>query len=239
MTQCTANFDAGVSGDPIATSDTGSATAWDVRVLNVGGALTYSNAHAVSGTLSGKFGVVGSSSVNYLGWSTALGTITDHYGRLYLWLDALDSSRTAFVYFITTGSANACGFWVNSSGTLSVVNNVNSQVGTTSATVSTAQWVRIEWHIIHSATVGQAEIKLFNTASSTTPTETVTTAANKNFAADAREFWVGWTLGPGTSGNVFYVDDIIVGATSYPGPIVPPGPPLTGTTVTSFLSRGA
>lgn len=219
MTLCTADFNAGVNGNVITISDPGSATAWDARVLNAGGALTYSNAHAISGTLSGKFGVAGSSSSNYLVWTTALGTVIDHYGRLYIWLDALDSSRTAFVSFKTAASANACSLWVNASGTLTLVDASNGAVGTTSATVSTGQWVRIEWHIIHSATVGQGEVKLFNDASSTTPTDSFTTAANKNLAADAREVHLGWELGPGTSGNTFYLDDIIVGADSYQGPV--------------------
>lgn len=215
----TADFNRGADGRNITAADDGSTTRWDSVTINAGSGATYSNLHSVSGSLSGKFGVAGASGTEFATWTNAFGTTTDHYGRLYLWIDAYDASRIAFARFATAANANACALWVNSNGTLSIVNNANSAVGTTIALVALGQWVRIEWHIVHSTTVGQAEIKLFNEASSWNPTEVVLTAANKNFAADAQRLDLGITVALSTSGIIAYLDDVIAGATSYPGPV--------------------
>ena len=82
------------------------------------------------------------------------------------------------------------------------------------------QWVRIEYHLVHSTTVGQAEFKLFTSLESPSPVETLTTAADKNLLASADEIRYG--VRSGQSVVTYYYDDIVAGATSYPGPAVTP-----------------
>jgi hypothetical protein len=81
--------------------------------------------------------------------------------------------------------------------------------------------VRVEWHVIHSATVGQVELKLFNDADSTTPTETLTGSSNYNTGTAAGGVHIG-SVGNLPDGFIYWIDDIIVNATSYPGPVVVP-----------------
>jgi hypothetical protein len=76
--------------------------------------------------------------------------------------------------------------------------------------------VRIEWHLIHSVTVGQIEIKLFNNPDSATPTETKTGTANHNNAASTTTMKFG-SIG-GASTGTYWLDNIVAGAASYPGP---------------------
>src|SRR5574338_1457281 len=78
---CTADFEAGTNGNGVTTGDAGSSTAWDA-VNITSGTITYSNAQAASGSQSCLFS--SNTSAHYLEWSTALGTVTDHYGRMYL-----------------------------------------------------------------------------------------------------------------------------------------------------------
>jgi len=121
-----------------------------------------------------------------------------------------------------------------------VWNASNSAVFTTTATVTRGQWVRIEWHIIHSATVGFAELKLFNTADSSTATETQTSAANKNFAADCQQAFFGHVGALSDTGFISYQDNIVMNAAAYAGVAIPTNtvaPAVTGTqTVGSTLS---
>jgi hypothetical protein len=100
----------------------------------------------------------------------------------------------------------------------------------TTTSVATGQWIRIEWHVIHSATVGQIEVKLFNTASDVSPTETLTSPANLDTLANATRFDIGVNAGQasginnGIDQNV-YLDAVVANATSYPGPFVGPVAP--------------
>lgn len=88
MTQTTADFELGTNGNDILTSDPGSATAWDARNLPGGGSFKYDNTH-VYGAMAAKVITPANGAECNMEWSTALGGPTDHYGRLYLWMDAL------------------------------------------------------------------------------------------------------------------------------------------------------
>src|SRR6185503_11947241 len=84
----------------------------------------------------------------------------------------------------------------------------------TTASISLNQWVRIEWHLIHSTTVGQWELKLFNNPDSATPTETATSAANLDTGANVTDLRIGLYGGPNALGPI-WLDNIVAGATSY------------------------
>ncbi len=220
MAVLTATFETGSNGNDISTGDAGSATAWNVLTISAGAGMTYSNTHAADGTLSAKLGVAAAQGQERMIWTTALGTVTDHYGRIYVWQDAFDSLRTQIIQFHASfDAAYGCAINITPTGKIQIWDSSNSQVGITTASMSTGQWVRLEWHIIHSTTVGMAEVKLFNTATSSTATETVTTAANKNFGASTNGAIFGYTAGVGTVGLITYVDAIVANAASYPGPI--------------------
>jgi alkaline phosphatase D len=58
--------------------------------------------------------------------------------------------------------------------------NLSGASATTTTAIALNQWVRIEWKVVLSATVGQIAVRLFNDPTSATPTETVTSAATLN-----------------------------------------------------------
>ena len=95
------------------------------------------------------------------------------------------------------------------------VDQQNGQiVGTTSA-IATRRWIRIEFKVDHST--GTVQIRLFNTITSTTPTQVVTSAAGRSIGSSADEFQFG------RSGNqsfavTFWTDDPALSSTAYPAP---------------------
>src|ERR1700759_1234407 len=93
MTAVSADFELGVNGASIATTDSGSATAWDSIVKATSATVTYDNTHVARGNLSGKFATngTGGAGANAI-WTTSFGTVTDHYGRFYLWIDTFPSA---------------------------------------------------------------------------------------------------------------------------------------------------
>lgn len=220
MAVCTATFETGVDGNDVLTGDAGSATAWDVRAVT-GGSIVYDDAHAHGGSLAGKFTYSGSSSSTALRWTTAFGTITDHYGRIYLYATAYQDSTpdASPVNFKTGASTVMAAIKVGSDGVLSA-QDATFSVTTGTVPIALNQWVRIEWHIVHNTSTGSVEIKLFNDAESTTPDDTITwTNRNTGSSADTAEFGTAQIT---SSTWVFWLDDIVANATDWPGPAEEP-----------------
>lgn len=214
MALCTATFEAGTNGNTIAAADPGSATAWDSVVLNTG-ALIYDNTQAAHGVLAGKVTTTGTATVTYAQWDTALGTVTDHYGRIYLYFTANPATTRVPVSFYNAATLAAYLF-IDTAGKVGIDTNGHGTI-TTTAAISLNQWIRVEWHIVHNTSTGTLEAKLFNTASSSTPTETKTSGA-LNTDSQATLCRVGQSVAAAANVLVQF-DDIVAGATSYPGPV--------------------
>jgi len=114
-------------------------------------------------------------------------------------------------------AANACQIRITAAGKVQLLDQGGAQAGITTNSVNASGLFRLEWHIVHSTTVGQMEVKLFNSPASTTATETVTTAANRNLLASADTVNIGLVGGSGVTQTLWH-DELVAGATSYPGP---------------------
>jgi len=217
VAQATSTFETGVNGSDILTTDPGSATPWDVR-LNAGGGntITYDNAHAY-GVLSGKFDRTASDSAACrMEWTTGIGTLTDWYGRVYIYATANPAGSYRVVRDLTGGSFIV---FVTSSGTIQSYDTVGGLLYTTATSIGLNQWVRVEWHWIHSATVGQGELKLFNSPDSSTPTETKTSTATFNTGVNTSNVSFGLSDG-GPGAGPIWLDNVVAGAPGYPGPFI-------------------
>jgi len=219
VTLCTADFERGVSGSNILTSDPGSATPWDSTTHAGGDVITYDNAH-VYGTLAAKVDSTtsGGASANTLHWSTGIGTLTNWYGRVYLYA----TTNPGGTYRVVSDPNGNFPLYINAGGTVSMADQGGFAI-TTTTSIALNQWVRIEWHWINSATVGQVEVKLFNNPDSPTSTETLASAANRNTSVSTTDLDFGLTNGGGSPGPI-WLDNIVAGATSYPGPATQPIP---------------
>ena len=208
MADFTAMFEAGINGNTITTAPgEASLTAWDeIFILTT---LTYDNDPVAHGALSARL----EGSGTRMTWN--LPTPTDHYGRVYLYVT---STALDFTFVIVDNPAFTGVVSISCvSGKIRVSDSV---AATTDGTVNIAtnQWVRIEYHVIHSATVGQIEAKLFNNAESSTPSDTITSPANRNTSTQAFDvrFLISGIAGP------INMDSIVANAISYPGPAVAP-----------------
>jgi hypothetical protein len=214
-----ADFETSTVGSTIATSDTGRPTSWDSVTIALGVAV-YDNAHVAHGAKSAKFSAVGTTAQDYCRWTSQYGTQTNSYGRLYLYV----ASWTGFsnLYLVNANSAGTFKALIRvivTSQKLSITDSTGTPEVLSTNTVATGQWVRIEWHFIHSATVGQIVVKLYNSAESTVVTDTLTSTANWNTGADTNGFWVGMGCGiQNQSGVELWMDNIVTNATDWPGP---------------------
>jgi hypothetical protein len=211
------DFETGVVGNTISTADAGSPTAWDIVTISAGGTLTYDNTYAASGRLSAKCVQAGTPGQVGVRWNAPFGTQTDHYGRVYLYAQSYPSTFVRPVSALS-GASTGAFLRLNNLGQLQILDSTNTLLATTTAAIILNQWVRAEWHMIHSATVGQIEAKLFNNPYSAVATETITSAANLNTLASADRIAFGH-FGDSPAGYTFWVDSPIAAAAIYPGPI--------------------
>ena len=208
----TANFEAGTLSNTIATGDAGSADAWTTVVIGAGCTVIYDNTHAY-GTLAAKLTTGGNAM--RLRWTHA--SNTDQYGRIYLWLDALPGAGSYLNIINLYNGANICAIVrINDAGKLLYIDNPVNVSGTSTNALSTGQWVRLEWHLVNSFTVGSIETKIFNSPDSTTATETFTWS-NRNTYSSATEVFFGMGF-DGQDSPDYWLDNIVAQDTAYPGP---------------------
>jgi hypothetical protein len=216
MAVCNAGFELGASGATIAQADRGDGDAWENISTPAGGTLVYDTTHAALGAQSMKVATGATSGANFVAWTTRLGTLTDHYGRFYLWIDGAPASNVIGAAAFS-GASLAARIILNTSRKVLLQDQAAATQATSTNAVPIGQWVRIEYHVVHSTTVGQIELKLFNTATSSTPTETLTTSASLNTLASADRVRFGMPAGVANQA-AFWMDQIQAGATAYPGP---------------------
>lgn len=210
VTPKTGNFELGSNGATISTGDTGSLTAWD----GVNGSPGYDTAGAIHGTKSMKV----SASGDYVDWTLA--NLTDHYGRLVLRVGS-ETPYPRIVRFLDGATVNA---EIRVSSTIHIADRVDTNMSGIHH-FDTERAVRLEYHVIHSATVGQIKLRVFDhetgelleTVTSPATWDTGTKATTVRFGSIVSGALVGW------------FDDLAAAADGYLGPAaVTAGPESVG-----------
>jgi hypothetical protein len=203
----------GTEDATVTTANSGGASgdAWDAVVGTP--TITFDNEHAL-GTRAYK--VTAAASAQQMAWtSTSHGTRAQTWGRVYLWSNGHPSGVTGIIRWVTGGS-QAARLRYESTGVLTLSDAGNAAEFATAAAIPTGQWVRIEWHIVFVNSGATVELRTYNSADSTTPTENLSTgaAAGIGVNCDRVEFgslnsatWTGW------------MDGIQANDTGWPGPI--------------------
>jgi hypothetical protein len=90
-----------------------------------------------------------------------------------VWIDATPTGNPN-IFQVRNGGAVCCAIRLTSGGKLAVSNAAGTSVATTSTTIATGQWWRVEWSITHNTSTGSASVDLFSSITATSPTETLT-----------------------------------------------------------------
>jgi hypothetical protein len=217
------NAEGGSDETTVTTGNSGGASgdAWDV--VDLGGTspqLVFDSAHPAHGAMGYRFTQGNPEGVLTLRWSTSPGSFTEIWGRVYLYRDAAPAVGTQQLIRINN-SAQTRQAWVG----LGVTGNPRLFVADSASiaeqstvTVASGQLVRIEFHFISSDT-GLIEAKLFNSADSTSPSDTVTRVGDTDTGTGAAQV----AFGHGVADNVGYtvwLDDMQVNSTGWPGPAI-------------------
>lgn len=189
-------------------------------VSAAGGAITYDSTYAYTGTQSCKI-VTTSNASTYFSWNASGLLITpavQTWFRIFVFQTAWPSATRPLFGFYTSGTRNA-DVILHTNGTLSVRDTNGSTIVTTTNTVPNGSWYRLEGYCTSNASTGQVELKLFDSPSSATPTETQTSAATQNTLGGAigeTRFGIANAAG---SGHTFWIDDPACSTSGYIGPV--------------------
>jgi hypothetical protein len=220
-------FDAGqADGTTISAANSGGTAgdAFDTVTVGAGNTFTFESDVVDHGSQAAKVVLAGAAhpTMEFI-WNASMpGSLTEIWGRQYLYRTALPASSHKLIRFFNNASATNGFISINGTGKIQALDSVSAGA-TGTVTIALNQWIRIEYHLICSATVGFIEALLFNTKDSETPDETITSAANKNTLADVHQVHVG-IVSSTDNGGGFRLGDLQVNNTDYPGPGGLPGP---------------
>lgn len=211
------NFEGGSDETTVSTANSGgsSGTAFSAVQIDSGAVVKFDTAQAAHGTLSVRIDP-SANTLAYVRW--ALSAYTETWGRFYLYLTANPAADLRIVQHTNAGGSVVGRIAISTTGKLKLLDNASVVQATSTTSVSLNQWVRVEFHFIHSTTVGQIETKLFNTMDSLVADEITTTAANINTGAETSNIRFGCTATNVNDLPAFWMDDLQANNTEYPGP---------------------
>ncbi len=209
----TADFERGAIGSLVGVADPGSATKWDAFNQAGFGTLNYDNTHVYTGTKSAKVITPGQGSTLQMEWNT-FPPLTEHYGRVYIYMS--NNPDGDFRWMEMTGLA----IWPRSVVDGGILRFFTGEgfAGDMTIPYAVGRWIRVEWHVVCSNTAGVVEARLFNDPNSTVPTDTFT-ASNRNTGTSLAVWRFGDSGGGSTSALTYWMDNIVVGATAWAGPV--------------------
>lgn len=227
MTTLTNSAEGGTSGNAVTAGTSGGASgsAFDVVTIGTNATDAFDNTHAAHGSLSYKIATGASSVTVFNRWSTSFGSsVSQSWWRIYLYMTANPSATERILLFSTSGGTTCGNIAVNTNGTVSFLNATSSTIITTSVSfpVNINGWTRLEGYVIGSATVGQAEIKIFLTPDSATADNTQTSAANVN-TTGAMGLWSYGIVNAAINWPALWMDDLGLSDAGYIGPASNPG----------------
>jgi hypothetical protein len=213
------NAEGGGVGVTVTIGNSGGASgnAPDVVDIGTGAALTFDNTHVAHGRLAYKFSTGATAALSRLQWNVSMGLQAKAWFRTYVWVDAWPAATIRLIN-MDQGTTACCVVVLLSSGKMQVrTGSAGTQTITTTNTVPTGAWFRIEGFCIGDPALGQVELKLFTDPDSPTPLETQTSAANVNTFGLMDHFNVGVST---TTANVaaYWEDDVGFSNVAYLGP---------------------
>ncbi len=180
------------------------------------GTLQYSTAQAMHGTSSIRVTATSAGPFFYWGSTIIPAGFKTMYARMYLYFTTVPTN-SRFFQFTNSSIQLQGGVGTNGSGKFVLKDSAGTIVSTSSTSVPTNAWCRVEFYMFSDASVGQIECKIFLTPDSTSADETITTTAAQNTRGDDIRSAI-FGLPTVVASADFYMDDFGVQDTGYLGP---------------------
>src|SRR6266568_693984 len=172
------NFEEGSNGTTLIGGSGGNTAGTNENYLDsvnigTGNTLIFDNTHVAHGTLACKVATGSGGGAAYCSWIASLGTQTvQTWFETYLYFPANPVAGLQCVVYVP-GSGTSFNVRVTTGGLIQLYNSTTLLLSFTNA-VALNQWVRIEGYCVPNTSTGSVSCSLYNSADSTTATETHT-----------------------------------------------------------------
>ena len=216
------NAEGGTSGTTVTAANSGGASgdAFDSISIGTSAAFTFDNAQAAHGTLGYKY-VEPATAVNIsAAWTTAFGSQTTVFGRFYFYSTANPTGSLRAIRLFVAGVLKA-NFNITTGGKLEFKDTATTTTSTGVA-IALSAWNRVEFQCTVSAGAATLEMKLWKTADSSGAADDTITVTNGNTGSVAFD-QIRFGISGFATNYTFWLDDLNVNSTGYPGPVVAAG----------------
>lgn len=230
MTLLTQSFEGVPAGATIAPANTGTApdTAFDSASIGANTTLVADTSRAAHGTQSCLVQIGATAAAVFASWTTAMGSKTQVWFRIYLYFPANPSSEARFFRAKTSGGVTLCGeFNISTTGKITLRPSSGSVINTSVSSVPLGAWFRIEGWIMGSSTAGQMSASLYTSMDSGTADETITSTATQNTAGAMLEYDWGDVASGAANVGPYSMDELGLSDTGPVGPVAPVLVPLS------------
>ncbi len=220
MASLSNTFEGGTQGVTITTANSGgvSGNAFDSVNIGTGGTCIYDNTHVHSGTLENEQALGATAGQVYVVWSTSLGSVTELYSRIYLYLTANPGATAGKIEYIS--GAAAVFLAISTTGKIGLINAASATVALSTNSITLNAWNRLEFHCIQNATTGTIQARLFfgSSVDSATPTESLDGGATNTGSSAYSAIRIGQTNN--ASNVTYWVGDVATSTTGWIGPVL-------------------
>lgn len=239
MTRIANSFEGGTDGVAVSTVNSGGASGDAFSNVVGGGTHTYNDDAPLPLTQAGLMGAtLVAASATQASFTIDWTTKTEVWCRGYYAWTAPPGTNTSIMVLAASGVA---GVQVQLMATGAIrMRDAGSVTRYTSPVLASNTPHRLELHVVHSATLGRMELRIYSGANvdGDTPNETIGSAVtNWNTAANSNSWRTGVVSSPGTGGLTLHVDDLAIDDTGWIGSAYTASAPTqlatpTGVTVT-------
>lgn len=214
------NSEGGANGAAVTTGNTGgsSGNAFDTVSILGSSAINFSTEQAMHGTRSLKI-VTNATDAQYVEWLTTASASAAF--RAYVYLPSLPTSANGLIQLRTAGGGTVLANILVTNGNVQVQNSGGTTIATTTTTLPTGQWLRLEAAITNgNASTGTFKMDWYVGDSTSAIAAQSVSLTGQNFGtSNIGRIRIGRTAAFGTFA-AFYIDDIAFqdGTTTYLGP---------------------
>jgi hypothetical protein len=228
-------FEGGTDTTTITTGNSGGASgdAFNTVTIGASATLTFSATHAAHGGLGMQIVQPVTAVSTFVDWTAVGGGTADTFFRIYVYRTANGSAKGYIMAARTTTGTATAYLAIGTTGLVECQNPAGGVLALGSVPIGLNQWVRIEWRVKSSTTVGEVEWRLYNTADSTTITETQS-ATGAVLGATTDQIRWGTPSTPQPASDTSWYDDLAVSTAGWIGPAGQAGPPSVNPDYTTF-----
>jgi hypothetical protein len=224
MTRLGNTFEGGSDGVAISPANSGGASGNALNAVSTLGAssVVYDNAQSAEGGMSALMNAA-SGEFAYIEWEASWQSETEVWYRMYFRFDNVSLTNHTAILAAISAEGVVCEVQLRNNNVLGIRDSALTLRFSSSTSIAADTWYRLEWHVVHSTTVGHFEARLFHGANlhGTTPDETFGNLTNNyNTGASSDEVRAGLNSNPGASGATMWVDALAIDDTAWIGPEV-------------------